>query len=189
MTVRMQSDLIQIEQPSSVAVKGCSFIYAPAGQAGEYAPLAANPYRGCGHKCCYCYVPLITRQKRPEFDAGAVARPRFLDNLRKDAWKYLAAGITEQVLLSFTTDVYNPFDTTLPRPTIEILREFGLAFCVLTKGGGPLSYSVAVAASFSPSPADIFRLLFSYTCLHGPGRPAPGSRDCKLRQHCGGNPN
>ena len=26
-----------------ISVKGCSFIYAPAGQAGEYAPLAANP--------------------------------------------------------------------------------------------------------------------------------------------------
>jgi DNA repair photolyase len=40
---------------------GCSYIYAPAGQAGEYAPLAANPYRGCGHKCSYCYVPLVLR--------------------------------------------------------------------------------------------------------------------------------
>lgn len=37
-----------------ISVKGCSIIYAPAGQAGEYAPLATNPYRGCGHKCSYC---------------------------------------------------------------------------------------------------------------------------------------
>jgi DNA repair photolyase len=46
-----------------------------------------------------------------------------------------AVRFTEQVLLSFTTDAYNPFDSTLTRPTIEILREFGLAYCVLTKGG------------------------------------------------------
>jgi len=35
-------------KPEGIALKGCSYIYAPAGQAGEYAPLAANPYRGCG---------------------------------------------------------------------------------------------------------------------------------------------
>jgi DNA repair photolyase len=38
-------------------------------------------------------------------------------------------------MLSFTTDVYNPHDTSLTRPTIEILIEHGLGFCVLTKAG------------------------------------------------------
>lgn len=50
-------ELFQIENQDSgesEAIKGCAYIYAPAGQAGEYAPLAANPYRGCGHKCAYC---------------------------------------------------------------------------------------------------------------------------------------
>jgi DNA repair photolyase len=73
--------------------------------------------------------------ERPEFDKGAVARPNFLEKLRKDAKKYQAAGITDQVMLSFTTDVYSPFDRSLTRPTLEILREYGLGFCVLTKGG------------------------------------------------------
>ena len=118
-----------------ISVKGCSYIYAPRGQAGEYAPLAANPYRGCGHKCAYCYVPAVLRMKRREFDAGAVPRPHFLDRLTRDAKKYQALGIREQVMLSFTTDVYNTTDTSLTRPTIEILREHGLGFCVLTKGG------------------------------------------------------
>jgi DNA repair photolyase len=36
------------------AVKNAKIIYAPAGEAGEYAPLATNPYRGCGHACSYC---------------------------------------------------------------------------------------------------------------------------------------
>ena len=121
--------------PDGISVKGCSHIYAPKGQAGEYAPLAANPYRGCGHKCAYCYVPLVTKQTRREFDAGAVARRAYLDKLRADAIKYRAAGITEQVMFSFTSDVYNPVDTSLTRPSIEIVREHGLAFCVLTKGG------------------------------------------------------
>jgi hypothetical protein len=37
--------------PDGVSVKGCTIIYAPTGQAGEYAALATNPYRGCGHQC------------------------------------------------------------------------------------------------------------------------------------------
>src|SRR5262249_53595699 len=97
--------------------------------------LAANPYRGCGHRCTYCYVPRVTKQDRREFDAGAVPRKDYLARLRRDARRYQAAGITAQVLLSFTTDVYNPFDTSLTRPSLEMLIEHGLAFCVLTKGG------------------------------------------------------
>jgi DNA repair photolyase len=118
-----------------VSIKGCSLIYAPAGQAGEYAPLATNPYRGCGHKCAYCYVPSVLRMPRPEFDAGATPREDFLPKLRKEAAKYRAAGITDQVMLSFTTDPFHPGDISLTRPVLETLQEFGLGMCTLTKGG------------------------------------------------------
>lgn len=121
--------------PDGYSVKGCSMIYAPAGQAGEYAKLATNPYRGCGHKCLYCYVPSVLRMTREEFDAGAVPRTDFLTKLKKDAVKYEALGIREQVMLSFTTDPYHPGDTSLTRLTLETLREYGLSFCTLTKGG------------------------------------------------------
>jgi DNA repair photolyase len=121
--------------PDGVSIKGCSVIYAPKGQAGEYAPLATNPYRGCGHGCAYCYVPLVTKQPRPEFDRGAEPRADFLKRVEADARKYQAAGVTEQVMLSFTTDPYHPGDTTLTRKTLRILRDRGLAFCTLTKGG------------------------------------------------------
>lgn len=117
------------------AVPGCTYIYAPKGQAGEYAPLATNPYRGCGHGCAYCYVPLVTKQDRPSFDAGAVERKDFRKNLVRDAEKYEAAGITEQVMLSFTTDPFHPGDTSLTSVTLDILKGYGLGFCTLTKGG------------------------------------------------------
>ena len=117
-------------------IKGCTYIYAPKGQAGEYAPLACNPYRGCGHGCAYCYVPLVTKQPRPDFDAGAVERAKFRDGLLKDAAKYKTANIDEQVMLSFTTDPYHPGDTSLTRWTLEVLADYGLAFCTLTKGAG-----------------------------------------------------
>lgn len=132
--------------PDGISVKGCSYIYAPRGQAGEYAPLAANPYKGCGHQCAYCYVPRVLRRAlggpgstvnnaRKVFDEGAVIRPDFQRGLLRDAAKYDAAGITEQVLLSFTTDPYPPAHHQLTRWTIEILQAHGLAVCTLTKGG------------------------------------------------------
>lgn len=117
------------------SVAGCSIVYAPRGQAGEYAKLATNPYRGCGHKCAYCYVPAVLRMERAEFDAAATPRPNFLALLAKDSKKYQACGITEQVMLSFTTDPFNPYDTSLTRPTLETLAARGMAFCTLTKGG------------------------------------------------------
>ena len=119
----------------SAGLPGCSIIYAPRGQAGEYAPLATNPYRGCGHKCAYCYVPRVLRMDRREFDAGAVPRKDFLKLLRRDAAKYQAAGVTEQVMLSFTTDPYPPEHHHMTREVLEALIEHGLGFCTLTKGG------------------------------------------------------
>ena len=117
------------------SVKGCSIVYAPRGQAGEYAKLAANPYRGCGHACAYCYVPKVLKMDRPTFDAGAFPRTDFLDALRKDARKYKALGITEQVMLSFTTDPYHPGDNSLTRDVLTTLQSYGLGVCTLTKGG------------------------------------------------------
>lgn len=117
------------------SVKGCAIIYAPRGQAGEYSKLATNPYRGCGHKCAYCYVPKVLRMERTDFDAGANERGGFLQSLIKDAKKYEALGIKEQVMMSFTTDPYHPFDTTLTRDVILQLQTHGLGVCTLTKGG------------------------------------------------------
>lgn len=82
-----------------------------------------------------CYVPKVLRMERPEFDAMANERPDFRRALRKDALKYQALGVTEQVMLSFTTDPYHPFDNSLTRDVLIILQEHGLGVCTLTKGG------------------------------------------------------
>jgi DNA repair photolyase len=119
------------------SVKGCTIIYAPKGQAGEYAKLAGNLYRGCGHQCIYCYVPPVIHMPRAEFDKGAEPKKDYLERLRRDAEKYQQHGITEQVMLSFTTDPYNHDDVIhgLTRQCIMVLRDHGLGFCTLTKGG------------------------------------------------------
>ena len=108
-------------------------LYAPRGQAGEYAPLAINPYRGCGHGCKYCYVPKVLFMGRADFDRAAIPRARFAEALDKEASKMPADS--PQVMLSFTTDPYHPFDTSLTRESLSILRNRGLSFCTLTKGG------------------------------------------------------
>jgi DNA repair photolyase len=119
------------------SVKGCKVIYAPRGQAGEYAKLATNPYSGCGHDCEYCYVPPVIHMPRSKFNEKAVPKNDFLNRLRKDAVKYQQHGITEQVMLSFTTDPYNHDDVQhgLTRQCLIVLRDHGLGFCTLTKGG------------------------------------------------------
>lgn len=121
--------------PDGVSVKGCSIIYAPRGQALEYAPLSTNPYRGCGHKCAYCYVPRAIKIDRGEFNQGAVVRPGYLDKLRREARKYQQLGVREQVMLSFSTDPYPPQHHIETRTTLQILQKHGLAVCTLTKGG------------------------------------------------------
>lgn len=120
----------------SGAIKGCDYIYAPKGRAYEYSRLACNPYKGCGNGCLYCWVPKHLRMSRPDFD-NPQSRPDFISELAKDAKKYQYMGITEQVLLSFTTDPYNPLDKKLKltRQTIKILQAHGMSVCILTKGG------------------------------------------------------
>jgi len=116
-------------------VKGCNTIYRPKGRAGEYAPLSLNLYRGCGHACAYCYVPLVTEQKRSEFNKGATVRSNILNMIERDAKKYHALGIKEQVMLSFTSDPYSPEHHIETREALKILAKYGMGFCTLTKGG------------------------------------------------------
>jgi DNA repair photolyase len=121
--------------PDGYSIKGCDIIYPPAGQAGEYARLAANPYRGCGNECVYCYVPSVIKMDRAEFNEGATPRKDYLKRLERDAVRYMSINCREQVMLSFTTDPYHPGDTSLTRETLELLKFYGLSFCTLTKGG------------------------------------------------------
>jgi DNA repair photolyase len=72
---------------------------------------------------------------RSEFDAGAVPRQKFLEHLERDSKKYEALRITEQVMLSFTTDPYHLGNTSLTRDVLIMLKQYGMGICTLTKGG------------------------------------------------------
>lgn len=128
---------LPVLNPDGRSIKGCNIIRAPTGQADEYASLTTSSYRGCGHACTYCYVPQVIKMSRSEFDNDVKPRKDFINLLTRDAKKYQLAGITSQVMLSFTTDPYNHLDVSLglTRQTIQILKNYGLSFCTLTKGG------------------------------------------------------
>jgi hypothetical protein len=117
---------------------------------GGVRPACRQSYRGCGHECRYCYVPTVLKMKRLEFDAGAAPRPEFIKHLTKDARKYQTAGITEQVMLSFTSDPYHPGDTTLTRLTPE---SFNLPTIVSTANPCWCDSRICSIISFSPGRA------------------------------------
>lgn len=112
-----------------------SMIYEPAGKAREYAALAANLYSGCGHGCVYCYAPTACRRDRAEFYANPQPRRDALKQLIADAEKLPSDA--PPVLLSFTTDPYQPIDEQyrLTRQAIGQLKLKGQRVEILTKGG------------------------------------------------------
>lgn len=110
-------------------------IYEPAGKAKEYAPWAANLYRGCAHGCAYCYAPNALFTDREEFHAKPKARKDILAAFEKDCRKL--SGRINNILLSFSTDPYQPIESELglTRQAIEIAHRHGIGVQILTKGG------------------------------------------------------
>lgn len=113
-----------------------SAIYSPRGKAREYCPLAVNLYKGCSHKCEYCYAPACTYKSRSEF---SIPTPRagIIETIEKDAKTLQLSGSTDPVLLCFTCDPYQPIDCKyqFTRKTIQILHNHEINVMILTKGG------------------------------------------------------
>ncbi|MCK5015117.1 MAG: hypothetical protein KAS66_15005, partial [Candidatus Omnitrophica bacterium] len=113
-------------------------IYEPNGKAKEYAELAANLFETCEHACKYCYAPFVMNRKPEEFFTNAKARKNIIPRLIKDAEHLKSIGEQREILLSFTSDVYQSdskicVDTT--KAAIAVLFNKGLNVTVLTKGG------------------------------------------------------
>lgn len=109
-------------------------IYRPKGKAAEYADWALNIYSGCTHRCRYCYAPLVLRMNRARFHSEGKPRKDFIRKLESEVSR-LDVPDNCQVLLSFTSDPYQPAEKTelVTRETIQILHDAGFFVCVLTK--------------------------------------------------------
>ena len=123
-------------------------IYEPKGPAREYAARACNLYKGCGHHCVYCYGPYFAYQcmdakiAKEKFDKPTIRGKEahteekrmeiLLKNLKREAEKY---NEPHRVLMSFTSDVYQPIEATtfLTQKAIEIFGEAKVPLTILTK--------------------------------------------------------
>lgn len=114
-----------------------SIIYQPRGKAREYSELAANLYKGCSHGCVYCFAPSATFTDRNKFSSPDYISPRsdVIGQLQKDAIKF--RGNTNPILLSFTSDPYQPIDkdTRITRQALGVLMQNNLTPQILTKSG------------------------------------------------------
>lgn len=140
--VMKQLDLIDAPKPSKYfpdqpVIRGADVIYRPAGNAGEYAPLATNPWKGCGHGCKYCYVPNATHIDRNLFNEAAVLRQDYFERLIPDLKRHqhLSGGAAEQIFITFSSDPFHLGDLRPTQKVMHALQIAGLAFCTLSKGG------------------------------------------------------
>lgn len=111
-------------------------IYETKGRAREYCKLALNHYSGCSHGCKYCYAPKVTYKNAPDFHNNVTARLTG-EEIAEGASRAEKNGLSGDVLLSFTTDPYQPIDylMRLTRYAILALQSSGFNVVVLTKAG------------------------------------------------------
>ncbi len=107
-------------------------IYQPKGRAREYGELALNLYRGCSHRCTYCYAPQMLHMSREDF-SNPQPRPSIIEELKKSAPNY--AG--REVFLCFTCDPYQDINLgyRLTREAIIVLHRNNINVCLLAKAG------------------------------------------------------
>lgn len=167
-----------------------SLIYEPAGRAREYAPLACNIYRGCDHQCLYCFSPMATKRDRAGFALSAV-RDGFIAQLTRDAAKLQRAGVTGQVLLSFTCDPYQKLDAVegITRAAIAVLHSHGFDVCALTKGGSRALRDLDLFTERDAFAATLTFLDDARSLEWEPGAALPSDRIAALQQfHAAGVP-
>lgn len=111
-------------------------IYQPKGRAREYSPFALNHFSGCNHGCLYCYVPRMMSSignKNNMYNHENVFC-KDLTGLENEIKRFKKSNNrNEQVLLSFTTDPYNPVENGETRTIIKLFVEHGIHFNILTK--------------------------------------------------------
>lgn len=128
-----------------------NIIYEPRGRAAEYAPLAANLYRGCDHGCIYCYSPAVLRMKREVFSHSTTRNtPQLMQQFEKDVIEMERKNDERPVLLSFTCDPYQHIDVheLLTRRALKCLFDHGRNVIILTKGGSRSERDLMLMAAY-----------------------------------------
>lgn len=160
-----------------------SIIYEPKGKAKEYSELAANLYRGCSHGCTYCYAPAATFTPRETFCTAISARKNVLAELAKDVGKF--RGDTRQILLSFTSDAYQPAEKNqlITREALKLMLAADLRVTVLTKGGmlAARDFDLLAASKYSQFAVTLTTDDPVESLLWEPGAALPAERIASLK--------
>ena len=96
-------------------------IYVPKGKAREYGDYALNIYKGCPHRCFYCFAPNVLHREKEKFHS--CVEPR--ENIVKETAKYLEThDIKGKIIhLCFTCDPYPMgYDSTPTREIIKLIK-------------------------------------------------------------------
>jgi DNA repair photolyase len=110
--------------------------YQPKGRAREYAALAVNLYKGCPHKCVYCYVPCVQHIDRSTFHAAVGPVPAWKQDFTADCAILRQAGNKHLIHMSFTCDPYPAIieqKSPVTREAIQIAHKHGQYVDILTK--------------------------------------------------------
>ena len=94
------------------------------------ADYAVNPYRGCQHRCIYCFAPSVLKEDR-EWGSFVDVRYNLPYILRKEA----SRKIKGRVILSSVTDPYQPIEKKyeLTRNSLMVLKRHRFPLTILTK--------------------------------------------------------
>jgi DNA repair photolyase len=90
-----------------------------------------NPYKGCQHNCCYCYVPNVLRIERKNWGCFVDVKKNISLILSKELQKK-KKGV---VGVSTVTDPYQPIEKKyqLTRNCLKQLKKYEFAVCIQTK--------------------------------------------------------
>lgn len=110
-------------------------IYQPSGAAREHSPFALNIFSGCPNGCKYCYVPRIFARNLSYRHNDVFLKK---DITAKDIWKEVerfakTSNREEQILLSFTGDIFCGLEKEKVAEVLQALNHYELNFSVLTK--------------------------------------------------------
>ena len=112
-------------------------IYEPKGAAREYAALALNPYRGCTHRCVYCFNN-GRYGKKGDFFSGPKPRVGIVSDIVKDLVEIkdtYQEHECPEIQLTFLGDAYQPAEAKLglTRSIVRQIISFNIPFTILTK--------------------------------------------------------
>lgn len=111
---------------------------SPSSRSGEYGfPLACSLYRGCTGGCKYCFAPATVRLDKAEFHESPRPREGALKKFASDLGDLAREGSRERVLLSFTTDPFQPLEAAygLTTRALRLCHAYERPVAVLTKFG------------------------------------------------------